>query len=739
MARRALAHTPGQNGEWHLLVDHLTGTAERAAEFARPFGAAEVARTVGWLHDAGKCSDTFSAYLLACDAQGDEATKRNPAFRSRDHKTPGALRAASLDNAGVGPFLAATILGHHGGLHDLTEVRGRLAKATTDPIVAETLARFADLVGEAPFALSAVGPPWATKPPAAKQEHGAWRHDIEMLWRLVFSALVDADFLDTEAHFRADAPAERAPDRPLTGLLDRLGASRRQQLSHVVDTPVNRARSEMYDSVVSRSGDPPGLYSLAAPTGAGKTHMGLAWALSHASAHGLRRIVTAVPFISVTDQVAGVYRELLNIDGDAVVVEHHSEVAGDDGWQKLATENWDAPVIVTTTVRLFESLFSNRTSACRRLHRLARSVIVLDEAQAIPVEVLEPVVDGLRALVDRFGASVLVMTATPPSLEHIGPTAGRPLTPVLPDVGRWSGAFRRTEVVQRGPVDHAEVASMVAAERQCLCVVNTISDAREITQTAGPGVLHLSTRLRPADRRARLLDIRRRLHDGLPCRVVSTQLVEAGVDLDFPMVMRALAPLPSLAQADGRCNRDGRMAPDLGQTIIFDLIDAKPPLGAYYGAGTSQTKVILARGADIREPATIADWYELFLNDPAVDMDKRTVQRCRDKFRYESTASAFRMIDDDQMSVAVPWPDGHPDAAAVQNVLAHMRGRQPVGSSEARLLQPITVSIPRWHAAKAESKGLAERVTDHLLEWRGEYDDNLGLMFSPTPMEALVW
>jgi CRISPR-associated endonuclease/helicase Cas3 len=737
MGRRIFAHTPNADGEWHLLVDHLRGTAERAASFAEPFGASHFAQIVGWLHDAGKCSQTFAAYLNACHVEGSQSAQKT--FRERDHKTPGALRASTLDRA-FGPLLAATILGHHGGLDDLTEVRGRLQAAGADVRVTDALRTFDGHIGDAPFPLAAVAPSWATAPPAAPSERVSFRRDLEMLWRLVFSALVDADFLDTEAHFAPDRSGMRGSERALDGLAERFKERRAQHVDASLETPVNRARSEMFTAVFARGDHEPGLYSLAAPTGAGKTQMGLGWALAHARAHGLRRIVTAVPFVTVTDQVAAVYRNLLDDPDDPVILEHHSQVAGDDFRHKLATENWDAPIVVTTTVRLFESMFSNRTSDCRRLHRLARSVIVLDEAQAIPVEVLDPVVDGLRALVDRFGASVLIMTATPPSIEHVRSTLGRRAKPLLPSFDRWEAIFRRTTIEDRGVIDHAAAGAMVAGQRQCLCILNTIHDAREVTAAAGPHVLHLSTRLRPVDRMERLKEIRRRLAQGRDCRVVSTQLVEAGVDLDFPVVMRALAPLPSLTQAEGRCNRNGLLPPGEARTVLFTLAGGKAPPGAYYTSGTRQTMVMLDRsGIDIRDQDAIAEWYRLFLTDAAVSADTNQVQPLRAVFAYGSTARAFRMIDDDQLSIAVPQDNGHPEERHVRNVLHRLREKEPVGPAEARVLQSVTVAIPRRHARMAESQGLAEPVTEHLLEWHGAYDDNLGLMFSPRSMEVLVY
>ena len=731
--RKAYAHTPNGGGDWHLLVDHLAGTARRAAEFAEAFGAADLARAAGWLHDAGKCSCAFSAYLRACATDGDANAKRS--FPKRDHKTAGAVRAASLDRIN-GPLLATTIFGHHGGMPDLDEVLSRLVLAVDDPAVEEALSEFDVLVGAAPFTLAPVGPAWASGRPANRDEQRVIVRDIEMLWRLVFSALVDADYLDTEAHFAPMASQWRAGDRGVTGLRERFETRRRRS----ADTTVNRARSEMYDAVLASAELPTDLYKLAAPTGSGKTQMGLGWALAHAEAHGLRRIVTAVPFITVTDQVAEVYRDLLDAGGDQVVVEHHSQVTDDDGWRKLATESWDAPVIVTTTIRLFESLFSNSTSACRRLHRLAKSVIVLDEAQAIPVEVLEPVVDALRALVDRFGATVLIMTATQPTLENIRPARDHAPVDLLPDLAHWSAVFHRTETRLAGQLDHAAVAGMVNRYRQCLCVVNTIADAREITAaTLDPGVLHLSTMLRPADRRDRIKEIGERLAGGEECRVVSTQLVEAGVDLDFPVVLRAMAPLPSLAQADGRCNRNGALASGLGQTIVFDLVGGKNPPGAYYTHGTVHTVLLRSRlEEDLASPALISDWYRSFLNDRAVRHDTREVQRSRDRLQYKTTAERFRMIDDDTISVAVPWPRPDARAAVVARVLSRLRDHDHVPRGDVRHLQEVTVSLRHRLADRALRDRSAEPVTDYLLEWTGDYDRQIGLVFCGVPTGEVI-
>lgn len=725
------AHTPNAVGNWHLLSDHLLATAERAEAFADIFGAGEAARTAGWLHDVGKCSTTFAAYLQTCAREGSVAGKS--AFTSRDHKSAGALRASGLPG-NMSWLTAGTILGHHGGLLDLAEVRSKIHLIKSNAQIAETLRRLDRRIGHSPFPLSCRVPEWAQEQPTPIT-------DVEMLWRLIFSALVDADFLDTEAHFNKFSPGLRRADQTLAGLKERFEARRSKNLSSSPDTPVNRARTEIYQTVLARAGQRPGLYMLAAPTGSGKTQIGLGWALAHAQANNLRRIVCAVPFITVTDQVAQVYRDLLEYGNAPVVLEHHSQVVEDSGWQRLASENWDSAVTVTTTVRLFESLFSNRTSDCRRLHRLAGSVLVLDEAQAIPIEVLNPVVDGLRALVDRFGASILIMTATQPALEHLEPTKGRQAIDILPEVGQWKEAFERTtiELTGRPPeLTPEELAKTIVTNRQCLCILNTIGDARRVTlATADKSVIHLSTMLRPCDRLNKLIEIRRRLSRGEPCRVVSTQLVEAGVDLDFPVVLRAMAPLPSLAQADGRCNRNGALGPGGGRMIVFDLVDGVLPLGSYYKVGTPHSHTIMRSLPDFRSAEAVASWYERLLKDPAVIKDSGKVQASRMKFKYQTTANSFRMIDDDTIGVAVT--KGHPNRRSFDQMLDNLRNNKHVDRAQLREIQQITVSLRRRVADKALQLGLSERINDYLHRWLGSYDQQLGLVLEASPQSELIW
>ena len=726
-----LAHSRNSAGLSHRLADHLAGTAALAREFGEPFGAGDLSSAVGWLHDLGKCSDVFQAYLRVCDQEGSDAARLG--FPRRDHKSAGARLAAGLAAGRIAPLLGLAILGHHGGVPDLPRGRQALVEASE---VDDATARELGL----PSFEVIDRPTWLDEKPLSVAETQAQVRDIEMYSRFVFSTLVDADWLDTEAHFSPALASARRQVRALDGLLPRFVLHRDELAAAAPRTDLNRVRAEIYDEVLATSSRPPGLYQVATPTGSGKSLLGLGWALEHARANGLRRIVTAVPYISVTDQVAGVYRDMLH-ESDDIVLEHHSQVIEGKTWQRLAAENWDAPVVVTTTVRLFETLFSNMPSNCRRLHRLAGSVIVLDEVQALPIEVLDPIVDALRSLVTRLGSTVLLMTATHPTLHHVPSSGGSRAEDLLPEAEKFTPYFKRTKRRRLGPLDHVEVASMITEHEQCLCIVNSIADANMITeQLEDPAAIHLTTRLRPADRRDRLELIRERLSQGSPCRVVSTQLVEAGVDIDFPLVLRSLAPLPSLLQADGRCNRNGLLS-DLGETIVFELRGGKAPMGSYYGAGLAQTMVSFSTEADVDpwSSAGIEAWYTRLFADPLVRLDKEHVQKSRLGFNFTTTAELFRMIDDDSVPVVVPWPGDDPRAARLSWLLHLLRTGEAIDRGGVRLLQDATVALRRRLAEECCEAGLAQPLGDsNRLEWHGTYDPQLGLITSADPKEV-IW
>lgn len=544
------AHSQNHEGNRHLLVDHLRGTARRAGLFADAFGASELASLVALWHDLGKFNPEFQEYLLRCE------TEPSSHARGPDHKAAGAQLATS--HLGL---LGLLIQGHHGGLQAQVHLKPWLDRSARDH-------RVADALTQAEQALPDLGP---AAPPTVPEYTRGDPRAVELFLRMVFSTLVDADYFDTEEHFDLGRTERRGSRATVAQLWDWFKRDQ-DALTRRGRGVVNQVRNDIYQACVEAAEQPPGLFRLTVPTGGGKTRSAMAFALRHALRHCHRRVIVAVPFLTITEQTAAVYQEIFETSADdAVVLEHHSAAARAEGedfragrvWARLAAENWDAPMVVTTTVQLFPSLFSNMPSRTRKLHRLARSVIILDEAQSLPPHLLGPTLNALRDLCEHYGATSALSTATQPAFEAIKEFADLPATEIVPDPSRYFRLLVRVRYEWWSEeVSWEDVAGLMRTERQALAVVNTKKDALALLAALdGPEALHLSTMLCGAHRRRVIEDMRRRLADGEPCRLVSTQVIEAGVDLDFPLVLWAMGPLDGIMQSAGRCNREGRLCP----------------------------------------------------------------------------------------------------------------------------------------------------------------------------------
>ncbi|WP_433215147.1 CRISPR-associated endonuclease Cas3'' [Microtetraspora malaysiensis] len=386
------------DGLRHELGDHLRGTAWLAGAFGNVFDAGPLAAHCGVVHDVGKGCGDWQCGLIRAESR--------PGPVGVPHKHAGTWL---LDQQNLG-IMAAVVFGHHGGLPSRSRLKEELHFADNDPLVAEAIRRVEMIVPEIHPATPIALPRWL--PEAADEDPLA----LDLLVRMVYSTVVDADFLDTEAHFAA---ASR-PLHPISAadLAERFEQGRLTMLDGARSSPIDGLRQAVYEQCLEAAQGPRGIYRIPAPTGSGKTLAAGGFAVHHARRHGLKRVIVAVPFMSITEQNAAVYRGLLEQDGGhPVVLEHHSGIDLDDGapgrpWQRLAAENWDAPFVVTTTIRLFESLFSNKPAAMRRVHRLAGSVIVLDEVQALPDRLLIPIMSALRALTRWFGATVVLASAS---------------------------------------------------------------------------------------------------------------------------------------------------------------------------------------------------------------------------------------------------------------------------------------------------------------------------------------
>ncbi len=679
MGEEFWAHSGGARP--HLLATHLREVGRRAAANASAFGHVW-AQLAGQWHDLGKYRRGFQTYVrLTADAHIEG---RLPKRSDKSHSAAGALHAIDVlrqrfgtDGERAGRLLAYVIAGHHAGLADWTASLDRrlfgTGAADSEREFAE--ARLAceegepDLLG-LPVTFS-LRDSLLSIPGVRSNNPLAWS-----LWlRMLFSALVDADFIDTEAYFNEGKNRARDQFAPIATYRDQLTVALQRVSDHVraagrSDDAVMRARSAVLQNCREAAQRAQGVFSLEVPTGGGKTLSSLAFALDHAVAHEKRRVVYAIPYTSIIEQTAD---EFAKIFGPDAVVEHHSQMDTADDKEtaatRLACENWDAPLIVTTNVQLFESLFAARTSRCRKLHNLANSVIVLDEAQLLPPEFLQPILDTLRLLVDHYGVTLLLCTATQPvltSTQRFDPRAalrGLPApAPIVVDRDALYAGLNRVDVEWpadlQSSVELNDVAAQMAHGHCALAVVNTRKDAAELTAAldaaTGTRALHLSAAMCGQHRADVITEIRVRLDarrdagSDEPLHVVSTQLVEAGVDVDFPVVYRALAGLDSIAQAAGRCNREGRLE-GKGRVVVFARPLPKPLHALRNGVQSTIATLGDARPASLL-PQHFERYFNLYYGEFASRDAKGVVDLLRNRgdfaMSFRSAAEAFRLIDD---------------------------------------------------------------------------------------------
>lgn len=596
-------------------------------------------------------------------------------------------------------LLSYGIAGHHGGLPDRLAASGGLA----DRIKSKTLPAL-DPVWQSEVAHDASGLFPAT---FRQQTRDRQAFQLAFLGRMIFSCLVDADFLDTEAFYARTAGQEVDRNWPALGahlddLIAAFDAAMAEKRAGADDKPLNRLRDDILSHVREKAALPPGLFTLEVPTGGGKTLATLGFALEHARRWNMERIVYAIPFTAIIEQNAAVFRAVL---GEDFVLEHHSAIedARDEPLEgrdklRLAMENWAAPVVVTTNVQLFESLFANRPSRCRKLHNVAKAVIILDEAQTIPLALLRPCVAALDELARNYGCSIVLCTATQPALAAPRFAGGFEIGPereLAPDPAALHLALKRVTLKLAGTMSDDDLVAELAATPQGLVIVNSRQHALALYRAAKAtldGVIHLSTRQTVCDRRRILDDIRQRLRDGLPCRVIATSLVEAGVDLDFPRVWRALTGLDQIAQAAGRCNREGLRPVADSIVTVFVPSEAKPPPEIADFAAAMQR--VLDKGPDdLLAPAAIKAYFEEVYWQRGDGLDKHDIAgkflfgAGESNFAYRSVADAFRMIESGMVPVIV---------ATDQEAKAIVDGLKPGASAAqaARKLQNYVVQVP---------------------------------------------
>ncbi|MEE4211001.1 MAG: CRISPR-associated endonuclease Cas3'' [Parvularcula sp.] len=701
---------------WEPLSHHLEAVGRTAAQFASAFGGDPMAQVMGQLHDIGKVSAAYQRYIHT--GRDDGSATRGP-----DHSTAGAKEAITLFGDKLGRLLAYGIAGHHGGLMNFDDLDRRRHKPVED------YAGWQDHCGALP-------PMDVLRAASVSQSANCIDASFSksFLGRMLFSCLVDADFLETE-RFYVRSAGKPEPTRGGTLTPSHLHAIR-AYLAEIRrnDTELNRLRSKILDHANAKASLAPGLFTLTVPTGGGKTLTSLSFAAEHAVGYDLRRIIYVIPFTSIIEQTAEIFRKRVRL-GDAVL-EHHSsfdwdqkppsddsdeEHEGEDGSAKLRrdTENWDAPIVVTTAVQFFESVFASRPSRTRKLHNVAGSVIVLDEVQSLPIHLLRPCMAAIDEFAKNYGCSVVLCTATQPALrvqdaalakqKEDDPHWGLDIPDtreLAPDPPKLYEKLKRVAVHwTRDEVSDEAIAARFEEKERMLCIVNSRAHARDLflrlRNQGQDGAVHLSTLMCARHRREVLTEVRRDLEKERPVRLVSTSLIEAGVDIDFPEVWRAATGLSSVAQAAGRCNREGKLA-GLGRTVVFEASQHKPPpaLDAFYAAARP---VLRKHKDDVLSLAAVTDFYaELYWKQgfealdsarladreprgilPALRERSRTME-----FPYASVSEAFRMINDAIVSVIIPY-----DIAARRAIDALRHAPLPPSGVQ-RTLQQYVVPVP---------------------------------------------
>lgn len=707
---RYYAHTSDKK-PWQTMSEHLNSTAMMTAEFSSAFNAGEWGYCCGLFHDLGKYSHEFQKKLTGSPIKVD-------------HSSAGGQEACKLFGPAVGKLVAYCISGHHSGLLDhgtpaSTEgtLYSRLHSSLKDYTAYLT---DQELLPQKQITAVPITP--------VKKNPG---FSIAFFVRMLYSCLVDADFLDTEKYM-AEGPKYRGGHASLEELkyaLDEVLARIQK-----TDTIINTKRTSILKSCISRAQCAPGLFTLTVPTGGGKTYSSLAFALHHALHNQMRRIIYVIPYTSIIEQNAQVFKSAL---GEENVLEHHSNFSFGDFSEdetsslaklKLSAENWDIPIVVTTNVQFFESLFANRSSRCRKIHNISRSVVILDEAQMLPVDYLRPSLSAVTELVSNYGSSVVMCTATQPA---IGSILADDITPVelVGDPRKLYEEFKKVTVSNLGEVEDEELARIIRSHPQVLCIVNTRKHARAIFNKVDEGgnAFHLSTLMCAAHRKKVLAEIKERLKKGASCRVVSTQLIEAGVDVDFPVVYRALSGVDSIIQSAGRCNREGKLKE--GYVYVFKPLSEHAKLRGYLATTAALTEEVLRHYSDPISLDAI-DYYFRQLYALHGNLDKNKIIECFEagykslEFDFQEAANKFRLIESPMVPIVIPFNEEAKKLINEARFSNYFR-------SLARKLQTYTVSIYQHEFNTLLRHGLVSTVNGVLntlnnQEW---YDAKRGLFF----------
>lgn len=624
---RYIAHKDEEREQ--SIKEHLEGTAERAGEFAEKFGKKEWGYCCGMLHDIGKYSEEFQRKI-------QEDTNDRV-----DHATAGAQ--VCKERGGYYSILSYCIAGHHAGLPDY----GNTAMSSS------LCGRWKKRICDYHAYKDEIKIPKLDTDPIVFSKDRNMDFALGTFIRMLYSCLVDADFLDTES-FMKNGDTGRNSGESMETLQNRLEKHISEWLKNTDTDTINGRRTEILKNCIKEGKQKEGIFRLTVPTGGGKTLASLAFALEHAVKNHKDRIIYVIPYTSIIEQNAQVFREILGEDN---VLENHCNVDYESSEEfkpmQLASENWDKPVVVTTNVQFFESLFANKSSKCRKLHNIANSVVILDEAQMLPMDYLKPCTAMLQELVDGYRTSIVLCTATQPTLDAFF-RENALIKELCPRMEEQFQFFQRVNYQNLGKIRWDDLLEKLKRENNALCIVNTKKAAQMIyKEIDGEGIYHLSTSMYPKHRKRVLKEIRERLKNNEKCIVISTSLVEAGVDLDFVRVYRQIAGLDSMIQAAGRCNREGKRKLSESMVYIFDLEESYPVQSQRQQMDVS--KGILQDYADIADLKAITDYFTRLYHYRGTSLDKKKIM---DEFQkmecnFAKVAKEFRLIEENTRMIFI--------------------------------------------------------------------------------------
>lgn len=735
---QAIAHAAkDENGNWlapHSLEEHLRAVAILAAQFAFTFNSSDWAHLAGMWHDLGKYRPRFQRYIRKASGYYEADAHISGEAGKAPHSTAGAILAC--EKFGInGRVLAYLIAGHHAGLSDWnsenSSLEYRLEKEDSRKEYEEALAQEppSDILDHTNVTLN------LANVPGGKDGFALWV-------RMLFSCLIDADRLDTEAYMNPDKFAQRTDWPKLNALLLQFDQFMHEKSMSALATPVNTLRADILQQCRNKAHDKPGQFSLTVPTGGGKTLSSLAFALEHAKQYEKRRVIYVIPYTSIIEQTADIFRSIF---GDAVV-EHHSNAETDplkeNHKSHLATENWDAPIIVTTNVQFFESLFAAKTSRCRKLHNIVDSVVVLDEAQLLPPDFLQPILDVLNLLSKSYGVSVVLSTATQPALStrkyFDANNNMRGLDNVREIIDDPDALYRALDRVSvhlpddwNVRTDWDTLANELASYPSVLAIVNRRNDARELLQRLPEGSLHLSALMCGQHRSDTIQLIKSQLKNNIPTKVVSTQLVEAGVDVDFPVVYRALAGLDSIAQAAGRCNREGKL--DKGKVTVF-IPPELSPKGYLRKAEDSCRSVLYGYQGNPLDRHLFGKYFEKLYH--SCELDQHGIVKLLQvegkslAVNFSTAADKFKLIqDEDTVPIVVRYRGMDGSNEEVEKWINTLKKEGPARWLM-RKLQRYTVNVQNRDAMRLLAQGdIAELIPGLFVQTNDYfYDSRLGLI-----------